>query len=115
MPLHAGRYRCASQDLEDIASNVCHGVRLLADLIRASKGNVATALLRYNGCVRGTRTANCHRYPVWVLQRSGDVQRALMESRAMTLARRDGNVLPYYAWADTLLSRERHHLALSIN
>jgi soluble lytic murein transglycosylase-like protein len=114
MPLHAGRYRCASKDLEDIASNVCHGVRLLAELVQRHEGNVATALLRYNGCVRGTRTADCHRYPVWVLRRSGEVQRALTESRAMTLPYRGGAILPYHAWADTLLARERQKIALAI-
>ena len=62
MPFHAGKWKgCSSADLFAIDSNICHGVSILADLIKRSP-SVATALQRYNGCVRGTNTPNCHTY-----------------------------------------------------
>jgi hypothetical protein len=61
MPFHAGKWGCESNDLFDIESNICHGVRILADNLRHSR-NLPTALLKYNGCVRGTNTPDCHRY-----------------------------------------------------
>ena len=42
-------------------------VDLLADLIKRSP-SVASALQRYNGCVRGTNTPNCHTYSGKVLK-----------------------------------------------
>jgi hypothetical protein len=61
MPFHAGKWGCATNDLFDIEANICHGVRILADNLKHSR-NLPTALLRYNGCVRGTNTPDCHRY-----------------------------------------------------
>ncbi|HUQ19826.1 MAG TPA: lytic transglycosylase domain-containing protein [Gemmatimonadaceae bacterium] len=61
MPFHAGKWGCESNDLFDIESNICHGVRVLADNLKHSR-NLPTALLKYNGCVRGTNTPDCHRY-----------------------------------------------------
>ncbi|HVD59838.1 MAG TPA: lytic transglycosylase domain-containing protein [Gemmatimonadaceae bacterium] len=61
MPFHAGKWGCASADLFDIEANICHGARILADNLRHSR-NLPTALLKYNGCVRGTNTPDCHRY-----------------------------------------------------
>jgi hypothetical protein len=61
MPFHAGKWGCATSDLFDIEANICHGVRILADNLKHSR-NLPTALLRYNGCVRGTNTPDCHRY-----------------------------------------------------
>ena len=61
MPFHAGKWGCETDDLFDIEANICHGVRILADNLRNSR-NLPTALLRYNGCVRGTNTPDCHRY-----------------------------------------------------
>ena len=61
MPFHAGHWGCASSDLFDIESNICHGVRILADNLRHSK-DLPTALLKYNGCVHGTNTPDCTRY-----------------------------------------------------
>jgi hypothetical protein len=61
MPFHAGHWGCASNDLFDIESNICHGVRILADNLRHSR-NLPAALLRYNGCVHGTNTPDCERY-----------------------------------------------------
>ena len=62
MPFHSGKWGCASGDLFDIESNICHGVAILADNLKSSK-TLPAALLGYSGCVRGTNTPNCWRYP----------------------------------------------------
>jgi hypothetical protein len=68
MPFHAGKWAgCKSSDLFSIDSNICHGTSILADLIKRSP-SVASALQRYNGCVRGTNTPNCHTYSGKVLK-----------------------------------------------
>jgi len=68
MPFHAGKWKgCTNADLFAIDSNICHGVSILADLIKRSP-SVSTALQRYNGCVRGTNTPNCHTYSGKVLK-----------------------------------------------
>jgi len=68
MPFHAGKWKsCTSADLFAIDSNICHGVSILADLIKRSP-TVSSALQRYNGCVRGTNTPNCHTYSGKVLK-----------------------------------------------
>ena len=68
MPFHAGKWAgCPSADLFAIDTNICTGVSILADLIKRSP-TVATALQRYNGCVRGTNTPNCHTYSGKVLR-----------------------------------------------
>jgi soluble lytic murein transglycosylase-like protein len=71
MPFHAGAWGCASSDLTDLEVNICHGTKILADAIRRQDGDLRRALLRYNGCVRGTNTPNCHLYPARVLGRAG--------------------------------------------
>lgn len=67
MPTHAGKWGCGSSNLFSIESNICHGASILADNIRSST-NVRTALLKYNGCVHGSNTPNCHTYPDKVLR-----------------------------------------------
>lgn len=68
MPFHAGKWAgCPSTDLFAIDSNICHGVSILADLIKRSP-SVSDALQRYNGCVHGTNTPNCHTYSGKVLK-----------------------------------------------
>lgn len=62
MPFHAGKWGCGSGDLFDIEANICHGVAILADNLKSSK-TLPAALLGYNGCVRGTNTPGCWRYP----------------------------------------------------
>lgn len=69
MPFHSGRYGCASPDLYNVEANICHGVAILAEYMGGSK-TVEKALLRYNGCVRGRNTPNCHTYPNKVLRYS---------------------------------------------
>jgi hypothetical protein len=73
MPFHAGKWGCSSRDLFDVESNICHGVAILADNLSQSK-SLPQALLGYNGCVRGTNTPNCWRYPgtVYRQARKGD-------------------------------------------
>lgn len=61
------------RDLADDETNLRYGVHILSEYLYRSASRVATAegavstgLLRYNGCVRGTNTPNCHRYPAQV-------------------------------------------------
>lgn len=79
MPFHAGARLCNSDDLVDVDSNICHGTLILARNLRATSSSVA-ALLRYNGCVRGTNTPDCRRYPDRVLARAGLVRREILAS-----------------------------------
>jgi hypothetical protein len=67
MPFHAGKWGCASRDLFDVQSNICHGVAVLADNLTHAR-NLPQALLGYNGCVRGTNTPDCRKYPRVVYQ-----------------------------------------------
>ena len=71
MPLHRGAWKQCEQDLEDVDANICHGAQIFAHYFNRSGGNVERALLRYNGCVRGTNTPNCHQYPYHVFARAG--------------------------------------------
>jgi hypothetical protein len=77
MPMHAGAELCQSSDLVDVDSNICHGTLILARDLRRTSSSTA-ALLRYNGCVRGTNTPDCHRYPSRVLARASIVRRELL-------------------------------------
>lgn len=79
MPAHAGKWGCGSSNLFSIESNICHGASILKDNIRSSS-NIRTALLKYNGCVRGTNTPGCHTYPDKVLRAAN---RAASEMLAM--------------------------------
>ena len=69
MPFHAGRWGCGSRDLFDVESNICHGVAVLADNLYRSR-TLPQALLGYNGCVRGTNTPDCWKYPKIVYRRA---------------------------------------------
>lgn len=77
MPFHAGARLCNSDDLVDVDSNICHGTLILARNLRATRSSAA-ALLRYNGCVRGTNTPDCWRYPSLVLSRAGRVRHEIL-------------------------------------
>ena len=70
MPLHSGKWGCGSKDLFDVESNICHGVQILKQAI-ADAPDMRRALLRYNGCVRGRNTPNCHTYDDKVLRHAG--------------------------------------------
>ncbi len=80
MPMHAGAALCGSSDLTDVDSNICHGTLILARNLRRTR-TTAAALLRYNGCVRGTNTPDCHRYPSKVLARAGGVRQQILAGR----------------------------------
>lgn len=73
MPLHRGNWSACRPDLESVESNICHGAQIFASYLRRAGGDVDRALLRYNGCVRGTNTPDCHGYPSWVYARAGRV------------------------------------------
>jgi soluble lytic murein transglycosylase-like protein len=79
MPFHAGARLCNSDDLVDVDSNICHGTLILARNLRVTSTSAA-ALLRYNGCVRGTNTPDCHRYPGLVPARASAVRREILAS-----------------------------------
>jgi hypothetical protein len=66
MPFHSGKWGCPSRDLFNIESNICHGVRILAETLRKSH-SLNGALLSYNGCVRGRNTPDCNTYSRHVL------------------------------------------------
>jgi soluble lytic murein transglycosylase-like protein len=70
MPLHRGKWKGCGTRLDDVESNICTGSRIFADALRSERGNVTEALLRYNGCVSGTNTPDCHAYPRYVLARA---------------------------------------------
>lgn len=63
MPAHRGRWDGCGSDLYDIDENLCYGTAILAWYLNRFRGDERRALLGYNGCVRGTNTPNCFRYP----------------------------------------------------
>jgi soluble lytic murein transglycosylase-like protein len=71
MPFHRGQWKPCEPRLDDVDANICHGARIFAWNLKAAKGNVDKALLRYNGCVNGTNTPDCHQYPNHVYARAG--------------------------------------------
>ena len=77
MPPHGGKWGCGSKDLFDVESNICHGVQILKQAMNDAP-DMRRALLRYNGCVRGRNTPNCHTYDDKVLRHAG---RAAAEMR----------------------------------
>ena len=70
MPHHAGRWSSCRGNLDDVDANICYGAHVFRDNLTDSRGDVEGALLRYNGCVRGTNTPDCRRYPEWVFSRA---------------------------------------------
>lgn len=77
MHFHAGEFDCASDDLVDVESNICHGARVFGRYLQRT-GNVKRALLRYNGCVASANTPNCHRYPAKVTRAARQVRQELL-------------------------------------
>jgi len=78
MHFHAGEYDCDSDDLLQVESNICHGARVFGQYLKRT-GDVRRALLRYNGCVAGTVTPRCGRYPTKVLRTARLVRRQLLQ------------------------------------
>jgi Transglycosylase SLT domain len=85
MHFHAGEYDCDSSDLLQVESNICHGARVLGYYMKRT-GNIRRALLRYNGCVTGSNTPNCRRYPSKVLRTASQVRREVLEYPPYSLA-----------------------------
>jgi soluble lytic murein transglycosylase-like protein len=81
MPMHAGSYGCSSRELREVDANICHGSRLLHRYLRRT-GSMQVALRRYNGCVRGTNTPRCERYPGRVLRTASRLRRDMLASAA---------------------------------
>jgi soluble lytic murein transglycosylase-like protein len=77
MNFHAGEYDCDSDDLLQVEANICHGARVFGEYLKRT-GDVRRALLRYNGCVVGTVTPRCGRYPTKVLRTARLVRRQLL-------------------------------------
>ena len=77
MPVHAGSYGCMSGDLLNVEANICHGARILANMLRRTR-SMPLALKRYNGCVRGRNTPRCYRYPVRVLRTASRLRREML-------------------------------------
>jgi soluble lytic murein transglycosylase-like protein len=71
MPFHAGNWRGCDGSLDEVEPNICYGARIFSYYYGRENGNVERALLRYNGCVRGTNTPDCHLYPWHVYARAG--------------------------------------------
>jgi soluble lytic murein transglycosylase-like protein len=81
MPMHAGSYGCSSRELREVDANICHGSRLLHRYIKRT-GSLQVALRRYNGCVRGTNTPRCERYPARVLRTASGLRRDMLTNAA---------------------------------
>jgi soluble lytic murein transglycosylase-like protein len=77
MRFHAGVFDCDSDDLLQVEANICHGARVFAGYLKRTK-DVRSALLRYNGCVRGRATPSCRRYPSKVLQQAERIRHQLL-------------------------------------
>ncbi|MGH7507930.1 MAG: transglycosylase SLT domain-containing protein [Gemmatimonadales bacterium] len=80
MPFHSGSFGCQA-NLLNLEANICHGARLLKNLVRRS-GSMHVALRRYNGCVRGRNTPRCHRYPGRVLRTASRLRREVLVTAA---------------------------------
>jgi soluble lytic murein transglycosylase-like protein len=85
MDFHAGEYDCDSSDLLQVESNICHGARVLGYYLKRT-GNLRRALLRYNGCVSGSVTPNCRRYPSKVLRTASQVRHEVLQYPPYSLA-----------------------------
>jgi soluble lytic murein transglycosylase-like protein len=77
MRFHAGVFDCDSDDLLQVEANICHGSRVFAGYLKRTK-DVRSALLRYNGCIRGRATPSCRRYPGKVLREAAEVRQQLL-------------------------------------
>jgi soluble lytic murein transglycosylase-like protein len=71
MPVHLGQWPPCAHDLINVEANICYGARIFAHYLEAERGDMERALLRYNGCSRGTNTPDCQRYPYDVFARAG--------------------------------------------
>ena len=77
MRFHAGVFDCDSDDLLQVEANICHGARVFAGYLKRTN-DVRSALLRYNGCVKGRATESCRRYPTKVLRQAERIRHQLL-------------------------------------
>jgi soluble lytic murein transglycosylase-like protein len=77
MRFHAGVFDCDSDDLLQIEANICHGARVFSGYLKRTK-DIRSALLRYNGCVRGRATPTCRLYPTKVLHQADQIRHQLL-------------------------------------
>jgi hypothetical protein len=77
MRFHAGVFDCNSDDLMQVEANICHGARVFAGYLKRTS-DVRSALLRYNGCVRGSSNQSCRRYPSKVLRQADRIRQQLL-------------------------------------
>jgi soluble lytic murein transglycosylase-like protein len=76
-PMHAGSYGCATADQRMVDANICHGARILHLYLLRTR-SVPRALRRYNGCVSGTVTPGCQRYPQRVMRTAARIRREIL-------------------------------------
>lgn len=81
MPLHKDNWKKCAGEMRIIETNICYGAQIFRANLKSANGDVERALLRYNGCVRGTNTPNCGQYPLHVYARAG---RATILARTAT-------------------------------
>ena len=86
MPGHRGQWKACPVSLEDIESNICYGAQIFKSYLQEEHGQVESALLRYNGCVRGTNTPNCREYPMAVFARAGRATLMRRSARVVSLS-----------------------------
>lgn len=85
MPSWIGHWRGCGRNLYDIEANLCNGTRILAWYINRHGGDERRALLGYNGCVRGTNTPDCGKYPDKISSLRHQVRREIAAARAESL------------------------------
>ncbi len=81
MPFWAGQWGGCGRNLYSIDDNLCNGTSILKWYLNRSDGDRHRALLGYNGCVHGTNTPNCHRYPDRVERLRQEIQQEITTIR----------------------------------
>ncbi len=81
MPFWAGRMGGCGHNLYSIDDNLCTGTSLLAWSLDRSDGDQHEALLGYNGCVHGTNTPSCHKYPARIERLRQEIQQEIVSIR----------------------------------
>lgn len=81
MPFWAGHWNDCGRNLYSIDDNLCTGTNVLAMYMNRSGGDQQRALLGYNGCVHGTNTPDCHKYPARVEHLRDQIEREIQSIR----------------------------------
>jgi hypothetical protein len=81
MPFWAGQWRGCGTNLYSIDDNLCTGTSILAWYIDHNDANEHRALLGYNGCVHGTVTPDCHKYPLRIERLRQQIDREIQSVR----------------------------------